>query len=123
MSVIRIYSSSKKSKKQKFKSSEAAKQARELAESWDKLKSKWNNVSTKKTSTIVITSMPNAPKVYVREQQEIKSLNSWTTGAVSSKPSQQYTGTNMVGISTLHKSNAVPVFSQQEAIEISKMRR
>lgn len=39
------------------------------------------------------------------------------------KPANQYTGNNIVGISTMHKSNAVPVFNQNHAIEISKMRR
>jgi hypothetical protein len=34
-----------------------------------------------------------------------------------------YTGTKVKGIATMHKSNAVPVFSDEEAIEISKMRR
>jgi hypothetical protein len=34
-----------------------------------------------------------------------------------------YTGDAMIGISTMHKSNAVPVFSTEEAKEISRMRR
>ena len=34
-----------------------------------------------------------------------------------------YTGTRLLGIATLHKSNAVPVFSQEEAEDIAKMRR
>lgn len=34
-----------------------------------------------------------------------------------------YSGTKMLGVATLHKSNSVPVFSQQDAIDISKMRR
>jgi hypothetical protein len=34
-----------------------------------------------------------------------------------------YTGGNIIGIGTLHKSNAVPIFSQQEAKDISAMRR
>jgi len=29
----------------------------------------------------------------------------------------------MLGIGTLHKSNAVPVFSQEEALDMAKMRR
>jgi hypothetical protein len=29
----------------------------------------------------------------------------------------------MLGIGVLHKSNAVPVFSDEEAIDIAKMRR
>jgi len=52
-----------------------------------------------------------------------KSLNSWITGPVSSKSSPTYTGTKILGIATMHKSNLVPVFSEEEATDISKMRR
>lgn len=34
-----------------------------------------------------------------------------------------YTGTKMIGIGTMHKSNMVPIFSDEEAIDISTMRR
>jgi hypothetical protein len=34
-----------------------------------------------------------------------------------------YTGTKILGIGTMHKSNAVPIFSDNEAKEISSMRR
>lgn len=37
-------------------------------------------------------------------------------------PRKVYTGDKVLGIATMHKSNAVPVFSSQEAIDISKMR-
>jgi hypothetical protein len=36
---------------------------------------------------------------------------------------QEYTGTKIKGIGTMHKSNAVPVFSDEEAVDISRMRR
>ena len=36
---------------------------------------------------------------------------------------QEYTGTKVKGIGTMHKSNAVPVFSDDEAKDISSMRR
>jgi hypothetical protein len=36
---------------------------------------------------------------------------------------QKYTGTACIGISTMHKSNAVPVFNQQQAVETATMRR
>jgi hypothetical protein len=52
-----------------------------------------------------------------------KSLNTWITGAVNVKQTPQYTGNKIIGIGTMHKSNAVPIFSDQEAIEISRMRR
>lgn len=52
-----------------------------------------------------------------------RSLGSWITGACSSKPSPTYTGTKIKGIGTMHKSNAVPIFSDDEAKDISTMRR
>ncbi len=39
------------------------------------------------------------------------------------KSNQTYTGNKMIGIATLHKSVACPVFSTEDAIDISKMRR
>lgn len=38
-------------------------------------------------------------------------------------PKKVYTGTKIIGIGTLHKSNAVPIFSDEEAKDIAKMRR
>jgi hypothetical protein len=39
------------------------------------------------------------------------------------QPAKVYTGDAMLGIATMHKSNMVPVFSEREAADISKMRR
>jgi hypothetical protein len=44
-------------------------------------------------------------------------------GNATLKPAKVYTGTMVKGIATMHKSNAVPVFSNEEAIDISRMRR
>jgi hypothetical protein len=44
-------------------------------------------------------------------------------GDCTKKETMKYTGTLVKGIATMHKSNAVPVISQQEAEDISKMRR
>lgn len=44
--------------------------------------------------------------------------------AVASAPVRKvYTGDKIIGIGTLHKSNAVPIFSEEEAKDIAKMRR
>jgi hypothetical protein len=51
----------------------------------------------------------------------IKSVD--TGGNAALKPAKVYTGTKVKGIATMHKSNAVPVFSDEEAIDISRMRR
>jgi hypothetical protein len=39
------------------------------------------------------------------------------------KSQNSYTGEKMKGVATMHKSNAVPVFTDKEAKEISSMRR
>ena len=36
---------------------------------------------------------------------------------------QAYTGTKVKGVGIMHKSNMVPIFSDEDAVEISKMRR
>ena len=48
-----------------------------------------------------------------------------TGGGMATKPviGKVYTGTAMKGIGTLHKSNAVPIFSAEEAIDQANMRR
>lgn len=46
-----------------------------------------------------------------------------TGGIATAKPTMHYTGDKMIGIGTLHKSNAVPVFCDDEAKEMARMRR
>lgn len=41
----------------------------------------------------------------------------------TAKDKKEYTGTLVKGIATMHKSNAVPISSAEQAIEISAMRR
>ena len=112
----------KRKGKQKFRSAAEAKLARELESDWNALKSKWGVPSKSKTKNTVV-DLPTTAKSYIRTTDRPNSLNSWNVGAVTSKQTQQYTGTNIVGIGTLHKSNAVPIFSNQEAEDIAKMRR
>ncbi len=44
-------------------------------------------------------------------------------GTTYARKENVYTGDKLLGIATMHKSNMVPVFSQESAEEISKMRR
>ena len=57
----------------------------------------------------------------IPRKNEHPSLNP-APGNAFKKPSPIYTGTALLGIATMHKSNAVPVFSSKEALEISKMK-
>ena len=57
-----------------------------------------------------------------RETPKIPSLP-FTAGPCTKAPDKIYTGTAIKGIGTMHKSNAVPVFSDEQAVEIATMRR
>jgi hypothetical protein len=59
----------------------------------------------------------------VRGTQKIPSLNAGMMGNATMQPKKVYTGDKILGIGTLHKSNAVPVFSVEEAQDMAKMRR
>ena len=115
----------KKKTKRKYRTSEQAQTARKLREQWEKLEAKWDKISGPIANKPIEKKEFNySLKVPIgRESTKIPSRETWTTGAVTSGKTQQYTGTNMIGIGTLHKSNAVPIFSEQEAKDISTMRR
>ena len=57
------------------------------------------------------------------EGVEYKSVDIGSPTVCSAPEVQKYTGTLVKGISTLHKSNAVPVINQEEMIDIARMRR
>ncbi len=76
---------------------------------------------SKYSSNLPIKS-PVVTAVYVRETAKIKSLDTGLAVAIK-KPTNVYTGTMVKGIATMHKSNAVPVFTDEQAKDISSMRR
>lgn len=60
-----------------------------------------------------------------RESNADKVPSKTSTGylCAARKEDKVYTGNNMIGISTMHKSNLVPLFSTEEAIDNARMRR
>jgi hypothetical protein len=117
----------KKKGKKKFASAEHARKARELDESWKELQKKWAVEIEDKKRKRALSAEPLQSSYSLRIPEgrnttsHIKSVN--TGGNAVLKPSPVYTGTKVKGIATMHKSNAVPVFSDEEAVDISKMRR
>lgn len=107
--------------KKKFASAEQKRQAEILEQEWRALKAKYEP----KTKIKLGRSSYVPPKPLRRDsnQPRIPSLDTGVTGAVNVRMPQKYTGDNIVGIGTMHKSNAVPIFSDQEAKDISSMRR
>ena len=118
-----------RSRRRKFASADAARKQRELQAMWEQRQQEWADLAPKfssnKTVTVPKPVAQLSPKYPPgREpQQHIPSLNTGTTGAVTVRATPQYTGTKVKGIGTMHKSNAVPIFTDNEAVEISKMRR
>jgi hypothetical protein len=119
--------SGKKKGKQKYRNSEQARKARELEESWKDMQKRWGVEADEKKRRRALAAEPlvySLPTPVGRTNtHHIKSLDTGHSGPVSSKPNPQYTGTKILGIGTMHKSNAVPVFSDEEAVSISSMRR
>lgn len=113
----------KRKGKQKFRNADEARKARQLQELWEQKQAEWKAMSKPIKKVKIATVSPVVSSVHVRANDNIPSLNSWVTGAVNSKEAQHYTGNKMIGIGTLHKSNAVPIFTDDEAKSISSMRR
>ena len=115
----------KKKGKQKFRNAEQAQKARQMEQDWkDLLKRHGIEQEQRKQKRAMAAETYKAPAPYRRETPYIASLNSKDSCGVATKaPEKVYTGTAIVGIATMHKSNAVPVFSADDAKDISKMRR
>ena len=117
----------KRKGKKKFASAEHARKARELDESWKELQKRWavEAEDKKRRSGLAAAPLKGSYSLTIPEGRNttahIKSVD--TGGNALLNPSPVYTGTKVKGIATMHKSNAVPVFSDEEAQDISKMRR
>jgi len=116
----------KRKGKVKFRNSAEAQKARQLDADWKELQAKWEVDADDKKRKRALAAEPlqytlSAP--VGRETKRINSLDTGHKGAVRTKDIPQYTGTKILGIGTMHKSNAVPVFSDEEAKAISTMRR
>ena len=91
----------------------------------DNLNNQKTNFSKKSMGKISFD--PKAiPKLTIPADRDIRKYPSMVTpGGSATKPvkGNVYTGTAIKGIGTLHKSNAVPIFSNEEAIDQANMRR
>jgi hypothetical protein len=123
-----MYSTTGKKKgKKKFASAEHARKARELDESWKELQKRWGIEAEEKKRSRAM-SAPGLSGNYSLKIPEgrnttahIKSVD--TGGNATLASPKVYTGTKVKGIATMHKSNAVPIFSDEEAVDIAHMRR
>jgi len=111
--------------KVKFRNAEEAQKARELDASWKELLKRQGVEAEEKKRARAL----KAPALNYKLTTPVGRTNTHhipsrdTGGNATLAPAKVYTGTKVKGIATMHKSNAVPVFSDEEAVEISRMRR
>ena len=115
----------KKKGKIKFRNAEEARKARELDASWKELQAKWELDADEKRRQRAFAAAPlnyslNTP-IGRTNTHHIPSRV--TPGSSTAAVHKVYTGTKVLGIGTMHKSNAVPIFSNEEAHDIATMRR
>jgi len=115
----------RKKGKVKFRNADEARKARELDASWKEMQKKWEVDAEDKKRKRAMKAEPLVYKLSApagrSTTHHIPSVN--TGGNATLAAPKVYTGTKVKGIATMHKSNAVPVFSDEEAVEISRMRR
>jgi hypothetical protein len=116
----------KRKGKMKFKSAEAKREFEQLDKEWKELLKRQGAELEEKRRQRALKAEPLSYKLSAPVGRDtgprIPSLNSGA-GVATLAPAKVYTGTKVKGIATMHKSNAVPVFSDEEAVEISRMRR
>jgi hypothetical protein len=115
----------KKRSKVKFRNADEARKARELEASWKELLKQQGIEAEEKRRTKALKAPTLSYSLSAPPGRETQHFPSRDTGGgiATLAPAKVYTGTKVKGIATMHKSNAVPVFSDEEAVDISRMRR
>ena len=115
----------KRKGKQKFASADAKRKSEQLDKEWRELQKRWGVEADERKRRRAMEAEPLSYTLSVpagRSTAHINSLGQDSGVATLAQP-KVYTGTKVKGIATMHKSNAVPIFSDKQAIDISKMRR
>lgn len=117
--------SGKRKGKVKFRNAEEARKARELDASWKELQKKWDVDAEDRKRKRALAAEPLSYKLSAPAgRSNTNHIPSRVTEGGSTAPVHKvYTGTKILGIGTMHKSNAVPIFSDEEAQDIARMRR
>lgn len=73
--------------------------------------------------TSVLIKSRGVPVLERSRLNKEQSVDLGTHVSTAPRQSMMYSGDKMIGVALMHKSNYAPVFSTEEATEISKMRR
>ena len=115
----------RKKGKTKFRNAEEAQRARELDASWKELLKRQGLELEEKRRKRALKAEPLDYKLSAPAGRftthNIPSRD--TGGNATLAPAKVYTGSEMIGIGQLHKSNAIPIFKKSDAEDLAKMRR
>lgn len=115
----------KRKGKRKFRSAAEAQRARENADAWSELLKRHEADRQERRRQRAMRAepyVPPRPNYRGADQPRIPSLP-FTGEACTMGEQKVYTGDKIKGIGTMHKSNAVPIFTDEEARDIAHMRR
>ena len=113
--------------KQKWASAEAKRKHEELQQEWQDLLKRQGIAAEEQRRTRALKAKPlSGYSLKIPEgRNTLAHAQSVDTGSGSASlaPAKVYTGTDMIGIGQLHKSNAIPIFKKSDAEDLAKMRR
>ena len=111
--------------KKKWASAEHKRRSEELTDSWAQLKKAHGVVEEERKRKRAMSAeaySPPPPAFREGTLPKFPSLN--TAGGSCALPKEKvYTGSEMIGISIIHKSCLQPIFSKDSAKEVANMRR
>lgn len=117
----------KRKGKLKFKSADAKREYERLNQEWLDIKKRHGVEEEERKRKRALSAGTLSYKLSAPPGREstahIPSRGSNDHSGSTAPVHKVYTGTKVLGIATMHKSNAVPVFAEEEAVEISRMRR
>jgi hypothetical protein len=106
-----------------MKARKQTKADRDAAANFERLQAKWDKLYG--PLTLKARRPAEFPTLTAPPGRETRVFPSRVTSGHSTtvKPSNQYSGSLIMGLGQLHKSNLVPVLRQEEAVDIAHMRR
>jgi hypothetical protein len=116
----------KKKGRFKYRNAEEAQKARELDSSWKELLKRQGVAAEEKKRRRALAAEPLVYNLTgVTDRAGTAHIPSRDTGGgvAALAPAKVYTGTELIGIGQLHKSNGIPIFRKQDAEDLARMRR
>lgn len=125
----------KRKGKPKHRTADSANKARRNAEAWQQLLEKYDvkpdkvvvgkSKQVRTTAGKSVVSSGSDWRSRVDPSRLTDHIPSVDTGrGLAIKPADKvYTGDAMIGIGQLHKSNGIPIFKAEDAVDLAKMRR